>query len=97
MLDLNFTKELEAEGLARDLIRVIQQARKDAGFNVSDHIKLAIEIDKNSQEILQSFVSFINEQTLSMLEFAIVDEKKFSYITEKDMEDIKVKLAMLVR
>jgi hypothetical protein len=32
-----------------------------------------------------------------MLEFAVIDEKKFSYITEKDMEDIKVKLAMLVR
>jgi isoleucyl-tRNA synthetase len=97
VLDLNFTKDLEAEGLARDLIRVIQQSRKDAGFNVSDHIKLAIEIDENSQEMLQSFVSFINEQTLSMLEFAVIDEKKFSYITEKDMEDIKVKLAMLVR
>ncbi len=38
VLDTNVTPELEREGLARDFIRLVQVARKDAGFNVSDRI-----------------------------------------------------------
>lgn len=42
VLDTVLTDELEAEGAARDLVRTIQQARKDAGLEVSDRIVLAI-------------------------------------------------------
>ena len=41
-LDTDVTPELEAEGRARDLIRAIQQARRDAGLDVSDRIDLAV-------------------------------------------------------
>jgi isoleucyl-tRNA synthetase len=41
-LDINVTKDLEDEGLARDVIRAIQQNRKDANLDVSDHIKITI-------------------------------------------------------
>jgi isoleucyl-tRNA synthetase len=42
ILDTELTPELEAEGLARDVIRVIQDTRKAAGLQVSDRISLAI-------------------------------------------------------
>jgi isoleucyl-tRNA synthetase len=42
VLDTVLTPELEAEGAARDLIRMVQQARKDAGLDVSDRIALAV-------------------------------------------------------
>jgi isoleucyl-tRNA synthetase len=42
ILDAQTTPELEAEGLARDLIRVIQDTRKAAGLDVSDRITLSI-------------------------------------------------------
>ena len=42
VLDTTLTPELEAEGLARDLVRAVQQARRDAGLDVSDRINLAI-------------------------------------------------------
>lgn len=45
LLDTTVTPELEAEGLARDVIRAIQQARKDAGLEVSDRISLVIGAD----------------------------------------------------
>lgn len=48
-IDKNITPELKAEGVARDLIRSIQNARKKAGFNVEDRILLKIE--SNSAEI----------------------------------------------
>lgn len=40
LLDTATTPELEAEGLARDLIRAVQDTRKAAGFDVSDRIHL---------------------------------------------------------
>ncbi len=40
LLDTSTTPELEAEGLARDLIRAVQDTRKSAGFDVSDRIHL---------------------------------------------------------
>ena len=45
VLDTAVTPELEAEGAARDLVRAVQQARKDAGLQVSDRISLTITTD----------------------------------------------------
>ncbi|MEW2011695.1 MULTISPECIES: isoleucine--tRNA ligase [Microbacterium] len=42
LLDTTTTPELEAEGLARDVIRAVQDARKAAGFEVSDRIALQL-------------------------------------------------------
>ncbi len=42
VLDTEVTPELEAEGFARDLVRAIQQARKDADLHVSDRIHVAL-------------------------------------------------------
>jgi isoleucyl-tRNA synthetase len=42
VLDTVVTAELAEEGLARDLVRAIQQARRDAGLDVTDRIALTI-------------------------------------------------------
>jgi isoleucyl-tRNA synthetase len=42
LLETTTTPELEAEGLARDLIRAVQDTRKSAGFEVSDRIRLDV-------------------------------------------------------
>lgn len=41
-LDITLTPELEAEGVARDIVRVVQNARRDAGLDVSDRIVLTV-------------------------------------------------------
>ena len=58
-LDTRMTPELEAEGLARELIRTVQETRKQAGLEVSDRIELrvtgSIEIER-SIEIHQNWI-----------------------------------------
>ena len=44
-LDKHLTPELEAEGLSREVIRVVQKARKDAGLSVDDRILLILSTD----------------------------------------------------
>lgn len=43
-LDTRLTPELKAEGLARDLIRTIQDMRKEAGYKVEDRIEVGVEV-----------------------------------------------------
>ncbi|MGP5365513.1 class I tRNA ligase family protein, partial [Brachybacterium tyrofermentans] len=45
-LDTRVSPELEAEGTARDVVRAIQSARREAGFEVSDRIRLTVDGDE---------------------------------------------------
>ncbi len=66
VLDLTITPELEAEGRARDLVRMIQQARKDAGLNVADRIALAVDVPADFKAALAVHGDYIKEQTLAI-------------------------------
>lgn len=66
VLDLTITPELEAEGRARDLVRMIQQARKDAGLNVSDRITLSVDVPAEFKPVLSQHGDYIKEQTLAV-------------------------------
>ncbi len=64
-LDTNVTPELAAEGTARDLVRLVQQARRDAGLEVSDRIDLVLGVAESMRRQIQPFVPMIAEETLS--------------------------------
>jgi isoleucyl-tRNA synthetase len=48
-LDTTVTPELHAEGVARDLVRLVQQARKDADLDVTDRIALTLRSPPSSR------------------------------------------------
>jgi isoleucyl-tRNA synthetase len=66
ILDLTITPELEAEGRARDLVRMIQQARKDAGLHVADRITLALDVPADFKVALATHGDYIAAQTLAV-------------------------------
>ena len=65
LLNLTVTEELEQEGAARDAIRHIQQARKDAGLDVSDRIQLSLKGDAKSKAALEIHADLISQETLA--------------------------------
>ena len=66
VLNTEVTPELAAEGLARDLVRAIQQARKDAGLNVSDRIRTSVEAQQDVIDALETNAELVKTETLSL-------------------------------
>jgi isoleucyl-tRNA synthetase len=64
-LDTLPTPELEQEGLARDIVRIVQKCRKDANLNVADRIKLTISGPPDLRVIIDAWREEIMSQTLS--------------------------------
>jgi isoleucyl-tRNA synthetase len=64
-LELDVSPELRREGLARELVRIVQDARKAAGLDVSDRIALGIEVDGELAEARDAHAAFIAGETLA--------------------------------
>lgn len=65
LLDIEVTAELEAEGLARDVVRAVQQARRDAGLDVSDRIVLTLGVDPQVRQQIEVHEGLIAGETLA--------------------------------
>ncbi len=73
-LDINVTKELKEEGIARELINRIQNLRKESNFDVTDKITLAIGRHKEINEAVENFSQYIASQVLAE-HIELTDEK----------------------
>jgi isoleucyl-tRNA synthetase len=65
-LELQLTPELRLEGFARELVRVVQDARKAAGLDVSDRIALGLAVDGEFAEALAIHRGWIGAETLAV-------------------------------
>ena len=64
-LDLNITEELKNEGIARDIVRLIQQARKEADLNITDRINISLKAPAEFSNAIKLNSNYISEQTLA--------------------------------
>lgn len=64
-LEVKVDEELFLEGLARELIRLVQQARKDMGLQVSDRIRLSYQASGKYQQAIKRFGARLAEETLA--------------------------------
>ena len=65
-LDTEISGELLAEGYVRDLVRGVQNLRKEAGLEVTDRIKLSVAGDEELKAALASFSDFVRSETLAV-------------------------------
>jgi isoleucyl-tRNA synthetase len=92
-LELEPTEELRLEGLARELVRVVQDARKAAGLEVVDRIALGIEVDGRVRDALEAFASFVAGETLATeLGSTALPDPTFELIASVDGRDVRVTL-----
>ncbi len=64
-LDKRTTPELEREGLARDVVRIVQVARREAGFDVSDRIDVALAGEDDVLDAARAHAGYVCEQVLA--------------------------------
>jgi isoleucyl-tRNA synthetase len=64
-LDLAMDEELRREGWAREVVRAVQNARKDAGLDVSDRISLTLGGAPELVSVAQEFQALVAEEVLA--------------------------------
>jgi len=65
VLDTNLTPELLEEGFVREIISKVQTMRKDAGFEVMDHIRVSMQDNDKVKGIIQKNEATIKSEVLA--------------------------------
>ena len=73
VLDTEVTPELEREGVARHVVRIIQQGRRSSGLDVSDRIRLFLDLPSDVEEAVREHEAFVGEQVLAVEIFYSVE------------------------
>lgn len=85
IVDTKLSDELLREGLARDIVRLIQVERKQAGLEVDDRIDLTLEAEAQIATAIDEFRDFIMQETLALtLEF---DTRSSRHRTDHTLAD----------
>ena len=63
--DTEITPELTAEGIARDVVRLVQTTRKESGLEVADHINLTVYGSELVNSSVEKFRDYISGETLA--------------------------------
>ena len=91
VLDTSVDEDQAREGLARDLIRAIQTARKDAGLDVSDRIALSISGGDAVAAAIAAHGDFIKEETLAV---SLSAEVGAGFVSETEIQGDAVRISV---
>lgn len=90
-LDVNVTPELKREGLMREVVRHVQNARKNAGLNVDDRIILSlVTLDKELQKSITEYAETIATETLAKE----LKEGSYEYETDLKVDGAPLKVSL---
>ena len=94
-LDITLTDDLRNEGIARELVKRIQNLRKSSGFEITDRIDIQLEHNPLTDKAVNQFGEYISSQVLAnsltlvdTVERAVENE----VVQELDFEDFKVNI-----
>lgn len=90
-LDITVTEELRSEGLARELIKRIQNLRKESGFDITDRIEVVISSNPETDRAVAGYAGYICTQVLAndiRVDAALADG------VETDFEDFTLRISV---
>ncbi|HTZ44762.1 MAG TPA: isoleucine--tRNA ligase [Jatrophihabitans sp.] len=97
LLDSQVTPELAAEGLARDVVRAVQQARRSAGLAVSDRIALTVAASPAAAGAIEAHRQLLTEETLAgSLELVGPDQLDTEPVQVGDGESIRLRVSQII-
>jgi isoleucyl-tRNA synthetase len=73
VLDTNISRELRLEGLARELVRRIQESRKNANLQIDDRIELFYRCNGELSEAMEAWRAHIMQETLTVATTRVAD------------------------
>lgn len=91
-LDLTLTDELVRAGLAREVVRLVQDARKNAGFDVSDRIELAWAAAGNVATAMREHGELVAEEVLATSMYEGLDALPEGYERTDDDFDLTIRV-----
>lgn len=93
VLDTKITEELKNEGYAREIVRMIQDLRKEANYKVDDRIYILVEAQKPIDVAVNGFADYICRETLAI---ELQDKGNFEWDMEKvvEIDGASVKIAV---
>jgi len=90
-LSTAITPELELEGDARDLVRVIQEMRKDADFELSDRIVLGI---RGAEDVMATHQSYVMNETLATSVVSSVESPRATKTVEIGKRSVELAITI---
>jgi isoleucyl-tRNA synthetase len=91
-LDLEITPELRLEGLAREVVRLVQDARKTAGLDVADRIDLGLWSTGHVADAVRAHRDFIAAETLAVALTDAVDDPEYAEDAEAEGSPVRITL-----
>jgi isoleucyl-tRNA synthetase len=95
VLDTHVTTELEREGVARDFIRLVQVARKDAGFNVADRIHIEVKAGPAASAAIEAYLDTVKSETLAV-SFGKSSGRPSGFVSEQKLQDEPIAIGVRV-
>lgn len=89
-LDVTLTPELLSEGMARELVKRIQNIRKDSGFEITDKVDVCISRTPETEDAVRLYGDYISSQVLAA-SLQLSDELPVDAI-DLDIEGIEAKV-----
>jgi isoleucyl-tRNA synthetase len=90
-LDLHVTPELKREGLMREVVRFVQNARKQAGLNVDDRIKLSLVTSESDlKKAISEYADTVTAETLA----EALTEVEYDYSVDLKVEGMPLKISL---
>ena len=93
-IDTALTPELRAEGLAREIVRRIQDMRKNAGFNIEDRISTWYQAEDELAAVIATWTDYLKAETLTTA-LAAGTSPEGAYVEEQKIETMTLTIGVL--